>query len=698
MASESDKIKKRDLLDRDIRYLKGVGPKKQALFKRIGVKTVKDLLFLAPRRYEDRTKIVSISDVIPGEFVTIKGRITLRGRRRLYGKEGFGIIVDDGTGWIEVVFFVKNMQKLFRIGDEIIISGKVEFDKYYNKPIFVHPEYAIIGKNNDDEIIAGMVIPIYPQTEGLDSRFIRKLIYELLKEDIHLTDYVPEVIRKKERLYPLGEAISKMHFPDSVLEGERARKVIAFNELFQFFYKINIKKEDIKRAYPFKQKGELSLDFIKKLPFSLTLGQKKVIEEIDKDLEKSVPMQRLLQGDVGSGKTVIAIYTMLRAVENGMQAAFMAPTETLADQVFLVLSNFISGLPLKMELLKSSTRPAKRRQILGYLSNGDIDILVGTHALLTENVNFYKLGLIVIDEQHKFGVLQRYNLWKKGDEFTPHLLLMTATPIPRSLALTLYGNLELSLLTEKPPGRGKIETVVKVEKNRDEVYRWVFKKVEHGEKAYIVVPFIEESDFTKKQGMKDLYNMYEYLNKMKSDGVRIGLLHGRMKPLEKRSVMEKFRDGEFNVLLSTTVIEVGIDVKDATLMVIEHADRFGLAQLHQLRGRVGRGKKKSFCILIMSENTSQEGMKRIKALKMYDSGFDLAEFDLKMRGPGEILGTKQHGFSGFRVFHFYKDQDIIEKVRDYVKLVQNGKLPLSQEEKNKLISLREKLKEAYYVA
>ncbi len=698
MAGESDKVKRSDVLKREIRYLKGVGPKKQGLFRRIGVKTVRDLLFLTPRRYEDRTKIIPIKDVVPGQSATIQGTITLRGKRRLYGKEGFGIIVDDGTDWIEVVFFVKNMQKIFPTGAKIIVSGKVEFDRYYHKPIFVHPEYSVIGKNSDDEIIAGMVIPVYPQTEGLDSRFIRRRVYDLLKQDIEITDYIPEVIRKKEKLMPLSEAVRKMHFPDSVEEGERARKVIAFHELFQFFWKLSLKRQHLGKSYPFRKKGTLSDEFIKRLPFTLTKGQKKVIEEIDRDLEKETPMQRLLQGDVGSGKTVVAIYSMLRAVENGMQAALMAPTETLADQIFLVLLNFVSGLPLRLALLKGSTKTRERREILHDLSRGDIDILVGTHALLTENVDFHKLGLVVIDEQHKFGVLQRYDLWKKGDEFTPHLLLMTATPIPRSLALTLYGNLELSLLTEKPAGRGKIETVVKVEKSRDEVYSWVFRRVEKGEKAYIVVPLIEESDFSKERGIKDLYNMYEYLLKIKSDNIRIGVLHGRMKTEEKRRVMEKFRDGEFNVLLSTTVIEVGIDVKDATLMVIEHADRFGLAQLHQLRGRVGRGEKKSFCILIMSDNVSEEGKERIKALKKHESGFDLAEIDLKMRGPGEFLGTKQHGFSGFRVFHFYRDQDIIEKVRNYVELLRNNKLSIQEDEKEKLMSLKEKLEEAFYVA
>ncbi len=697
MAGESDKVEKNDILKRDIRYLKGVGPKKQGLFRRIGVRTVSDLLFLVPRRYEDRTKITPIKDVVPGKFATVQGTITLRGKRRLYGKDGFGIIVDDGTGWIEVVFFVKNMQKLFPIGAKIIISGKVEFDKYYHKSIFVHPDYSIIGKNIDD-VIAGMVIPVYPQTEGLDSRFIRRLVYDLLKQDIKFTDYVPEVIRKRENLLSIQEAVKKMHFPDSVEEGEKARKAIAFYELFQFFWKLNLKKENIGKARPFKEKGRLSSEFIRRLPFKLTKGQQRVIEEIDKDLVRSVPMQRLLQGDVGSGKTVIAIYSMLRAVENGMQAALMAPTETLADQIFLVLLNFVSGLPLRLGLLKGSTKASERRGILKDLENGDIDILVGTHALLTENVDFHKLGLVVIDEQHKFGVLQRYDLWKKGDEFTPHLLLMTATPIPRSLALTLYGNLELSLLTEKPAGRGKIETVVKLERNRDEIYSWVFRRVEKGEKAYIVVPLIEESDFSKERGIKDLYSMYEYLLKMKSDNVRIGLLHGRMKTEEKRRVMEGFRDGEFNVLLSTTVIEVGVDVKDATLMVIEHADRFGLAQLHQLRGRVGRGEKKSFCILVMSDKVSEDGRERLKALKKYSSGFDLAEIYPQMRGPGEFLGTKQHGFGGFRVFHFYRDQDIIEKVRRYVGLLKDGKIPLREDEREKLMSLKEKIEEEFYVA
>ena len=697
MAGSVNKIDS-EFLKRDIRYLKGVGPKKQSLFRRIGVKTVEDLLFLVPRKYEDRTKIIPIKDIKPGEFVTIQGRITLRGKRRLFGKDAFGIIVDDGTAWVEVVFFVKNMQRLFPIGEKIIVTGKVEFDKYYQKPIFVHPEYSILGRDIQDEIIAGMVIPVYPQTEGLDSKFIRKLVYELLKNDIELKDYVPEVIRKQEKLMPLSESLRKMHFPDTVEEGEKARKNVAFRELFQFFWRLNLEREELRKAYPLKKKGDLSKRFLENLPFSLTSGQREVIREIDGDIKKDVPMQRLLQGDVGSGKTVVAIYAMLRTVENGYQAALMAPTETLADQIFLVLLNFVKGLPLKLALLKGSTRAKERSLILKDLRDGDLDILVGTHALLTEDVEFHKLALVVIDEQHKFGVLQRYNLWRKDEEYTPHLLLMTATPIPRSLALTLYGNLELSLLTEKPAGRGKIDTIIKLEKNRKEVYSWLFKKVLNGEKAYVVVPLIEESEFSKERGIKDLYNLYEYLNSMKPEGVKIGMLHGRMKTEEKRKVMEDFREGKFNILVSTTVIEVGIDVKDATIMVIEHADRFGLAQLHQLRGRVGRGEKKSYCVLIMSEGVSPEGKERLKALKKYESGFDLAEVDLKMRGPGEFLGTRQHGFGGFRVFHFYRDRDIIEKVRDYVfKLMENG-IALSEEEKTNLMELKDKLKEAYYVA
>ncbi len=697
MAGSVNKIDSR-FLKRDIRYLKGVGPKKQSLFKRIGVKTVEDLLFLVPRRYEDRTKIVPIKDIRPGEYVTIQGRITLRGKRRLFGREGFGIIVDDGTAWIEVVFFIKTMQKFFPIGEKILITGKVEYDKYYQKPIFVHPEYSLIGKGKNDELIAGIIIPVYPQTEGLDSKFIRKLVYELLKNDIDLQDYLPEVIRQKEYLFPLKEAIKKLHFPDSIEEGERARVSIAFRELFQFFWRLNLQKDSLRKAHPLKKKGELSDRFLRHLPFNLTEGQKRVLREIDKDIEKDIPMQRLLQGDVGSGKTVIAIYAMLRAVENGYQATLMAPTETLADQIFLVLLNFVKGLPLKLAILKGSTKAKERREILEDLKRGDIDILIGTHALLTQDVEFYKLGLVVIDEQHRFGVLQRYNLWKKEDEYVPHLLLMTATPIPRSLALTLYGSLELSLLKERPAGRGMIETIIKVEKNREEVYSWMFKKVLSGEKAYVVVPLIEESDFSKERGIKDLLSLHEYLNSTSPGGVEIGILHGRMKTEEKRRVMEGFKEGRYNVLLSTTVIEVGIDVQDATIMIIEHADRFGLAQLHQLRGRVGRGKKKSYCVLIMSDNVSEDGRERLKALKKYTSGFDLAEIDLRMRGPGEFLGTKQHGFGGFRVFHFYRDREIIEKVRDYVEMLRDGKIDVTKDEKKALSELEEKLMEAYYVA
>ncbi len=682
-----------NLLEQDIRYLKGVGPKKSISLHRLGVKTVRDLFFLLPKRYEDRKNIVAIKDIMVGETFTIQGTITLKGRRRIFGKKGFGIIVDDGTSWVEVIFLVPSMFSHFKLGEKIILTGKVSYDRYYKKKIIIHPEYAILGKSEREELVAGLIVPVYPQTEGIDSKFIRKLVYDLLRHVPDFEDVVPVELRKKRGLLEFKDAIAKIHFPDTLEEAKAARKTLSYHELFDFFYRLKAISDRKNNGVVFGHKRHLSSKFIKNLPFKLTGAQKKVIGEIDRDLMGASPMRRLLQGDVGSGKTVVALYAMLRSVESGYQAAYMAPTESLSEQVYIVVTNFLRDIPVSVKLLTGKTSLSEKKAITKDLRENKIDIVIGTHAVIQKDVDFSRLGIAIVDEQHRFGVVQRQKILKKSGEKVANFLLMTATPIPRSLALTLYGDLELSIIDEMPPGRRNINTSLKFEDQRESLYKWVFSKVDRENLAYVVAPVIEKTDFSEEMGIRPVVELFDYLTKIKPDAVSIGLLHGRMKTEEKRKAMQKFRDGEYNVLVSTTVIEVGIDVSNAIIMVIEHADRFGLAQLHQLRGRVGRSDKKSYCVLVTSGKTQDTSIARLKSFAAISDGFKLAEEDLKMRGPGEFLGTRQHGYTGFKAVDFYRDRDIIAWARSDVNDVKAARIAVTEKEKKLLLDLLSKMNE-----
>lgn len=647
-------------LDTPIQYVKGVGPERARLLKKLDILTLYDLLYLAPRKYEDRTQILKISKVEPNTYCTVKGFVSLIGPRRLFGKEGASIVIEDDSGWIEVFWTIPEIAKKFKVGDEVIVSGRANLEKYTKKPIFVHPEYAIIGERNNEELIGGSIVPIYPQTENLDTRYIRRLIHNVLNDSrLKVDETLPVSTRAKHDLYGRFEALYKLHFPNSMEEAFKARKTLAFEEAFYFFLKINWRKEQtLRNAIPLNPDGHLTKAFLNNLPFQLTKAQNRVLSEISRDLSSTKPMHRLLQGDVGSGKTIVALFAMLIAVQNGYQAAIMAPTEPLAEQLFIVIKDFLKDFNVNTVLLSRSVTKKTRESILQDIASGTAQIIVGTHAIVQEDVVFKNLALAVVDEQHRFGVSQRFKLLEKSNSHTPHFLVMTATPIPRTLALTFYGDLNISILDEKPANRGKIVTVVRTDEKRSDIYKWLFEKIKEGEKAYIIAPLIEKSESLEVKACEEIYN---HIKAIAPEYVKVAILHGKLPTDIKRETMYYFRTGQYNLLVSTTVIEVGIDVPDATIIIIEHAERFGLAQLHQLRGRVGRSDKKSYCILIRSKRITEDAEQRLEAFENTTDGFKLAEVDLEIRGPGEFLGKKQHGFGGFKVLHLTRDQDLIQK-------------------------------------
>ncbi|MEO0272859.1 MAG: ATP-dependent DNA helicase RecG [candidate division WOR-3 bacterium] len=683
-------------LETPVQYIKNVGPQRAKSLKKIGVETVYDLLYLAPRRYEDRSSIQKISSLVPNTYATVKGIVRIISPRRLIGKDGVSIVIEDESSWVEAFWTIPEIASRFSLNDEVIISGRVTLEKFTGRCVFIHPEYAVLGKEQYEELVGGSIVPIYPQTENLDTRVIRKIIYNLLRDDrLIIPETIPKPIKDTHGLFDRKEAIRKLHFPDSIEEAIRARNTLVFEEAFYFFLKLNWKRENfLKNAIPLSPNGPIVSKFLESLPFRLTKSQKHVIEEIAKDLSTNKPMHRLLQGDVGSGKTIVALYSMLIAVQNGYQAVLMAPTEPLAEQHYIVAREFLKGIDLNIVLLTRSTRKV-REETIEKIKNGEIHIIIGTHAIIQEDVVFKNLALAVVDEQHRFGVLQRGKLLEKQPNYTPHFLVMTATPIPRTLALTFYGDLSISVLKEKPANRGKIITAVRTEEKRSDIYKWLFEKIKEGNKAYIIAPLIEKSESLEVKACEEIYR---HLCEIAPEHVKVGLMHGRLPTDLKRETMLKFRSGEYNLLVSTTVIEVGIDVPDATIIIIEHAERFGLAQLHQLRGRVGRSDKKSYCILIRASTISEEAEKRLEAFEKISDGFELAEFDLELRGPGEFLGKKQHGFGGFRILNLKRDEEIIKKSKEEaLKLLQNRKNLLNFKEIRDHIKYIEEGDE-YYVA
>lgn len=649
----------KSLKDIAVQYVKGVGPKRYKDFQGLGVNSVYDLLYLFPRRYEDRREFKRISLLEEGKIELVMGEIlstNLRHSRR--GLNIFEIKISDGSGLLSAVWFNQPyLKKVLKEGKKVILYGKVE--KFLNIQMN-SPEFELIEEEKDS-LNVGRIVPVYPLSGKLTQRILRAIIYEAINQYAHkLSEFIPYDIRKHNGLPNIVEAIHWVHFPQDLEKKELARKRFVFEEFFLLQLGIGMKriKEKIEKEGISHHLGpDLFKLFIEKLPFELTESQKRVIKEIEEDMAKSKPMQRLLQGEVGSGKTVIAAYALFITVNNGYQGALMAPTEILAEQHFINLSNFFLSFGINVELLISGVPEERKKMIKEDLKNGVINIIIGTHSLIEEDVIFKRLGLVIIDEQHKFGVLQRKRLLDKGEN--PDCLIMTATPIPRTLALTLYGDLDISTLYELPKGRGKVTTYWVSEDKRKEVYEFIKEQIRIGRQAFIVYPIIEDSDSLE---LKSATQMYEKLKEETFKEFRISLLHGRIPTEEKNRIMQDFKERKIDILVSTIVIEVGIDVPNVTVIVVENAERFGLAQLHQLRGRIGRGKYPSYCILFSSAKT-EEARQRLTALVKTQDGFKLAEEDLKIRGPGEFFGKRQHGFPEIKIGDIFKDMEILELSR-----------------------------------
>jgi len=651
-------------LTTEIQYLKGIGPKRAQRLKKIGVETVGDLLFLVPRRYIDRTKLVKIKALIADIDGTVYGKIIASGTKTTKNRgEIVRIVVSDDTDILEAVWFNRpDLKNKFSINQRLILSGTVT---YYERKQMVNPFYEIITEDkteDNDFVYTGSIIPVYPLTEGLSLWEIRRPILNAVDMYLdYLNETLPENLLKKNEFPNIYNAIKNLHCPTSLDDAQKARARLVFEEFFYLELILALRKlasQEYKKGRPLKEKGTLTNQLMKFLPFELTQGQKKVLSEIKTDMSKESSMNRLLQGDVGSGKTVLAIYAMLITIENSYQATLMAPTEILAEQHYMVWKERLESIGVKTCLLTGSTKSKERKLYIQGIENGTIQLVFGTHALIEGNVKFQRLGLAIIDEQHRFGVMQRAALINKG--FNPDFLVMTATPIPRTLQMTLYGDLDISILSEKPPGRKKIVTRLINNKKQAEVNKFIKDKIEEGRQVYIVCPLIEESE---KLDLKAAIKTYEEIKEIFADK-RVGLVHGRLKSIERIKLMEAFRQHELDILVTTTVIEVGVDIKNATVMVIEHPERFGLAQLHQLRGRIGRGSEVSYCLLVASDFINPTAYDRLKFFEKNDDGFELAEKDLDIRGPGEILGTRQHGLPDLKIADLQEDRHLLFKARD----------------------------------
>jgi len=651
-------------LDTNVQFVKGVGERLSKVLGKIGIFTARDLLTHFPHRHEDRTHFRRISQLVPGETATIRGTVLVCDNVRTSRSQMLltKVAIQDGADVISLIWFnqwyLKNrFVKL--IGKEIIAYGTAEYS--FKELVIVNPEWEEIG-DGSDPISSNRIVPVYPLTEGLYQGTIRRIIYHALDKYLPaVTDVLPAEIMDRRDLVDEACALRNIHFPESMEALQAARYRLVYEEFFLLQLALALRKQNITADKPgiqFTVTPEATRAFYELLPFELTSAQRKVIREIERDMSAPTSMNRLLQGDVGSGKTVVAVAAMMIALHNGYQAAIMAPTEILAEQHYLVLRRMLDGLGVKIELLTGSLTAKEKRAAKERIASGEAQIAIGTHALIQGDVEFKNLGLVVIDEQHRFGVLQRAAIREKG--WNPDVLVMTATPIPRTLALTVYGDLDLSVIDEMPPGRKPIRTHWKAADQREQVYEGARKVVQQGRQIYVVCPLIEESDKLQAKAATELAERLK--NEVFTD-FELAVLHGQMKPSEKDEVMRRFRDGEVQALVSTTVIEVGIDVPNACVMLIEDAERFGLSQLHQLRGRVGRGEHQSFCVLIADPGTD-EGRDRLDVMSRTNNGFEIAEEDLRIRGPGEFYGTRQSGIPSLRIANILRDVDILEKARE----------------------------------
>lgn len=637
-------------ISKDIQYLKGVGEKRAALFKKKGIKTVEDLLYYFPRSHEDRSQMKEIADCTEGETVCLSVTVFSPVREARIRKNLLisTMVVSDETGALNVVWYNNRYVKgQFMTGDEYILYGKITRNR--GKMEIVNPVFEKKGA----ERFTGKIVPLYPLTEGLTQKILQSSMELAIKEAGRLREYIPEGIREKYHIAEINYAMKNIHFPEDFESYNIARERFVFEELLILQLALSGHKDTNTERESVVFGNILCVrDFVKTLPFPLTGAQKRTLNEILGDCKSGKMMNRLVQGDVGSGKTAVAAAAIYTAVKNGHQAAMMAPTEILALQHAQTLSEFFSGMDINVVMLTGSMKAKEKRLAYDMISTGTADVVVGTHAIIQDTVEFSDLALVVADEQHRFGVEQRARLASKGNN--PHMLIMSATPIPRTLALILYGDLDISVIDELPPGRKPVKTYAVGEKMRKRVFAFLEKNVKDGMQAYVVCPLVAE---TEKSDLQNAEMLAEKLQSVFPD-FRVGLIHGRMKPKLKDEVMDGFVRGEIQILVSTTVIEVGVNVPNANIMIIENAERFGLSQLHQLRGRVGRGAEQAFCILLAHGN-NEVTKKRMETMCISNDGFYISEQDLQLRGPGDFFGTRQHGLPEMKIANLFEDRDIL---------------------------------------
>ena len=673
-----------DYLQTPLQFLKGVGPRRAADLHRVGLTTIEDLLYRFPTRYEDRGDFQPIARLRPGMSASVAGEVvgcgvrpTRRPRFRI-----FELLIRDATGSLRAIWFNQPfLNDVFRPHQRVILFGKLELTSHGLQ--LQNPQYEIVQSEEDaahsaapagappeeETLHTGRIVPVYEKTGQLTAKMQRTLVHHALSQlPESIAEPLPDGVRERQGLIDRRTALHDVHFPPEGTAATElndfrapAQKRMIFEEFFLFQLGLVLRKR--RAEADLKPRAVVISDAIREavrrvLPFKLTGDQKKVVAEIVQDMQRSAPMNRLLQGDVGSGKTIVALIAAIVAMENGFQVAFMAPTEILAEQHYINIRRLLEASRFRISLLTGGTPPKKKREMQAELAGGSLHMVVGTHALVEDDVGFRELGLVVIDEQHRFGVMQRATLRSKGQH--PDVLVMTATPIPRTLALTTYGDLDVSIMREMPPGRFPIRTTAKPESRREEIYDFIRTQLDEARQAYIIYPLVEESE---KVDLKAATEMADHLAQDIFPAYRVALLHGRMKQDAKDRVMQAFARGEFHILVATTVVEVGVDVANASVMLVEHAERFGLSQLHQLRGRVGRGPHQSFCILLYQYPLTDQGRERLKALTDTTDGFVIAERDLELRGPGDFFGTRQSGLPTLRVGDIVRDHQIMEEAR-----------------------------------